>query len=103
MSSQNQLVLSGKNIVQNTMAGVDPTLRMHVFHGAETEDPEQHLFISEIIWTVKNIQYDDAKIAQLETTFRGCALLWYMKYHTTTPGGHTRTLVEVRQDLLKEF
>jgi hypothetical protein len=26
-----------------------------------------------------------------------------MKYHTTTPVGLTRTLTEVRQDLLKEF
>jgi hypothetical protein len=53
--------------MQNTMAGVDPTLRMHVFHGAGTEDPEQHLFVCEAIWTMKNVQDDDAKIAQLET------------------------------------
>jgi hypothetical protein len=43
------------------------------------------------------------KIAQLAMTFRDCALLWYMKYQTTTPVGQTRTLADVRQALLKEF
>jgi hypothetical protein len=101
--SQNQLVLSGKNIVQNTMVGVDPTLRMPLFQGVGSEDPEQHLFICDTIWTVKNVQDDDVKIVQLEMTFRDHALLWYMKYHNTTPVGQTRTLAEVRQALLKEF
>jgi hypothetical protein len=52
---------------------------------------------------VKNVQDDDAKIVQLEMTFRDHALLWYMKYQTTTPAGQTRTLADVRQALLKEF
>jgi hypothetical protein len=85
------------------MAGVDPTLRMLVFHEPGLEDPQQHLFICETTWTVKNIQDDDAKIAQLEMTFKDHTLLWYMKYHTTTPMGQTRTLVDVRQALLKEL
>jgi len=45
------------------MARVDPTLRIIFFHGAGKEDPKQHLFICETIWTVKNVQDDDAKIA----------------------------------------
>jgi hypothetical protein len=85
------------------MAGVDPTLRMHVFHGAGMEDPKQHLFICETTWIVKTITYDDAKIAQLEMTFKYCTLLWHMKYHITTSVGKTRTLAEVSKDLLKEF
>jgi hypothetical protein len=43
------------------------------------------------------------KIAQLETTFRGHALVWYMKLQSTTPTGQARTLAEIRQALLKEF
>jgi hypothetical protein len=35
--------------------------------------------------------------------FRDRALLWYMIYQTMKPTGHTRTLVEVSQALLKEF
>jgi hypothetical protein len=44
------------------MAGVDPTLRMHVFHIASSEDPEHNWFVYEAIWTVKNVQDDDVKI-----------------------------------------
>jgi hypothetical protein len=95
--SQNQLVSPGMNTMQSTMAGVDPTLRMLVFHGAGSEDPEQHLFVCEAIWTVKNVQDDDANIAQLETTFREHALLWYMKYRSTAPVGQTRTLADIRK------
>jgi hypothetical protein len=47
--SQNQLVVLGKNIMQNMMAGVNPTLRMPLFQGAEPEDPKQHIFICDMI------------------------------------------------------
>jgi hypothetical protein len=43
------------------------------------------------------------KIVQLETTFRGRALSWYMKMQITTPRGKARTLEEKRQALLKNF
>jgi hypothetical protein len=38
-TTHNNLVTPMKNTTQYTMAGVDPTLRIHVFHGAETKDP----------------------------------------------------------------
>jgi hypothetical protein len=47
--------------------------------------------------------HNDVQIAQLEMTFKDHALLWYMKYHNTTPVGQMRTLAEVRPDLLKLF
>jgi hypothetical protein len=62
------------------MAGVDPTLKMSLFQGASSEDPDQHLFICEMIWAVKNVYDDDVHIFQLEMTFREHTLLWYMKY-----------------------
>jgi hypothetical protein len=43
------------------------------------------------------------KIVQLATTFRGCALVWYMKLQSIMPTGQARTLVEIKQVLLKEF
>jgi uncharacterized protein len=52
---------------------------------------------------VKNVQDDDAKIAQLEMTFKDHTLLWYMKYQSIAPMGQARTLVDIRQALLKEF
>jgi hypothetical protein len=36
-----------KNIAQCAMEGVDPTLRMFVFNGANKEDMKQHLFVCE--------------------------------------------------------
>jgi hypothetical protein len=38
MPSQNKLVSPRMNTTQSMMAGVDPTLRMHVFQGAGIED-----------------------------------------------------------------
>ena len=61
-SSQNHIVSPGMNTTQSMMARVDPTLRMYVFDGVGLEDPEQHLFVSKVIWTMKNVQDDYAKI-----------------------------------------
>jgi hypothetical protein len=69
------------------MAGIDPTLRMHVFHGVETKEEEFFFFICETIWTVKKVEYNDANIESLAKKFKDHPLLWYMKYHTTTPVG----------------
>jgi hypothetical protein len=52
-----------------------------------SEDPEQHLFVCEIVWAAKNIQDDVVKIVQLATTFRGRALVWYMKLQSIMPIG----------------
>jgi hypothetical protein len=69
------------------MAGVDNTLRLPEFQGVGSEDPEQHLFVCETIWATKNVQDEVVKIAQLATTFRGHALVWYMKLQSITPTG----------------
>jgi hypothetical protein len=44
-----------------------------------SEDPERHFFVCETIWAAKNVQDEVMKIAQLASTFRCCALVWYMK------------------------
>ena len=64
----------------STMERIDHTLRMPEFQGAGLEDPEQHLFVCNMIWTMKNVQDEATKIVQLDMMFRGHALLWYMKY-----------------------
>jgi hypothetical protein len=85
------------------MAGLDNTLRLPEFQGVGSEDPEQHLFVCETIWVARMSKDEAVNIAQLETTFRGRALVWYMKLQSTTPIGQARTLAEIRQALLKEF
>jgi hypothetical protein len=42
-------------------------------------------------------------IVQLVTTFRGRTLVWYMKLQSTTPTRQVRTLVDIKQALLKVF
>jgi hypothetical protein len=61
------------------------------------------VFYFEIVWAAKNIQYDVVKIAQLATTFRGHALVWYMKLHIITPMRQVKILAEIKKALLKEF
>jgi hypothetical protein len=102
-TNQSQSTSPKVSTTQNTMAGIDNTLRMPEFQGAGSEDPEKHLFVCDMIWTAKNVQDEATKIVQLAMTFRGHALLWYMKYQTTTPAGQSRTLEEIGQALLKEF
>lgn len=79
------------------------TLKTLVFHGTRKYDTEQHWFTYEAIWVVKHIIDDATKIVQFETTFRDNTLAWYMKHMVTTLAGQTRTLDDIKRDMLKEF
>ena len=61
------------------------------------------MFVCEAIWTAKQIQDQNSKIAQLATTFRDKELVWYMKFQTTVLVGQTRTLTEINTALILEF
>lgn len=63
-------------------------LRMPIFNGNRSQDPEQHMFVCEVIWIVKQILDQDTQIAQLATTFIDRALVWYMKFQIIVPAGH---------------
>jgi len=71
-------------------------LRMTMFNGNGSQDPEQHMFVCEAVWIAKKIQDQDVQITLLATTFRDRALVWYMKFQTTTPTIHIRTLAEIK-------
>lgn len=45
-------------------------MKLPVFKGTCLEDPEQHWFLCEVVWSVKQVIDDDIKMAQLTTTFR---------------------------------
>jgi hypothetical protein len=92
-----------RGTTQANMVGVDNTLRLLEFKGVGLEDSEQHLFVCETVRAAKNIQDEAVKIAQLATTFRGRALVWYMKLQSITPTRQARTLEEIKKALLKEF
>ena len=74
-------------------------MKLPTFKGAGAEDPEQHWFLCEAVWTIKGIQDDNIKLLQLVTILRERALTWYMKYTSALP----RTLIQVRTAMIKEF
>ena len=59
-------------------------IKLPVFWGTSIEDPNQHFFLCEEVWNIKQVQNDDTKKEQLETTFRVRALTWFMKFSTST-------------------
>lgn len=82
---------------KTVMAGGE--MKLPVFHGNGLEDPQQHWFLSEIVWRVKQVIDANMKVAQLATTFRDRALSWYMKFS----GGQNKTLDEIQIALIIEF
>jgi hypothetical protein len=54
-------------------------MRLPIFRGYGSEDPDQHWFLYEAIWMTKNITNEVVKINQFSTTLRDRALSWYMK------------------------
>jgi hypothetical protein len=73
-------------------------IRLPVFRGTGLEDPEQHWFVCEAVWNIKQVTDDTIKIAQLTATFRDRALTWFMKYNQ-----QVRTLAQIKTALVQEF
>ena len=53
-------------------------MRLPIFRGDGSEDPNQHSFLCEAIWNIKNVTDEAVKITQFSTTLRDRALSWYM-------------------------
>jgi hypothetical protein len=49
-------------------------MKLPIFKGTGLEDTDQHWFLCEAVWSVRQIRDDDEKKAQLITTFRDRAL-----------------------------
>ena len=45
-------------------------MKLPTFKGTGAEDPKQHWFLCESVWTIKGIQDDNIKLVQLVTTLR---------------------------------
>ena len=45
-------------------------MKLPIFKGTGAEDPEQHWFLCEAMWTIKAINDDNSKLVQLVTTLR---------------------------------
>jgi hypothetical protein len=85
------------------MAEHDPTIRLPKFRGEATKNPEKHLFICENILEAKQITDEDTKLAQIAITLRDRTLDWYMSLDVNSASGMTRTLIDIKKVLIKEF
>jgi hypothetical protein len=54
-------------------------MRLPILRGDGYEDPDQHWFLCEAVWSIKQVSDEDVKRDQFSTTLRDCALSWYMK------------------------
>ena len=81
------------------MSRMGDDMKLPVFKGIGLEDHEQHWFLCNVVWSVKQVVDDAIKMAHLTTTFRDRALNWFMKYSN----GHVRTLLEVKATMIAKF
>jgi hypothetical protein len=58
---------------------MEDEMRLPIFRGDGSEDLDQHWFLCESIWNIKNVIDEVIKITQFSTTLRDRALSWYMK------------------------
>jgi hypothetical protein len=49
-------------------------MRLPIFRGDGSEDPDQHRFLCEVVWNIKNVTDEAVKRTQFSI-----ALSWYMK------------------------
>ena len=83
------------------MVGDD--IKLPIFNGNGLEDREQHWFLCEVVWTVRQIHDENIKKAQMITTLRGRTLHWYMKLSIVSVGVVPKTLNEIRLGLIDVF
>ena len=78
-------------------------MKLPIFNGNGTDDPEQYWFLCEAIWTARQTTDDDVKKIQLATTLRGRALECFMRFTRVPQGGTAKTLDEIKIGLFEEF
>jgi hypothetical protein len=54
-------------------------MRLPIFRGDGSQDTNQHWFLCEVVWNIKNLTNEAVKRTQFSTTLRDHALSWYMK------------------------
>jgi hypothetical protein len=76
-------------------------MRLPTFRGDGSEDPDQHWFLCEAVWSIKNVTDEAVKRAQFSTTLRDHALSWYMKFVQGVV--QPKPLNEIKTVLIAEF
>jgi hypothetical protein len=76
-------------------------MRLPIFRGDGSEDPDQHWFLCEVVWSIKQVTDEAVKRAQFSTTLRDRALSWYMKF--VTGSVQPKPLNDIKTVLSAEF
>jgi hypothetical protein len=76
-------------------------MRLPIFRGDGSEDPDQHWFLCEAIWNIKNVTDEAVKRTQFSTTLRDHALSWYMKLVQGL--AQPKPLNQIKNALIAEF
>ena len=59
---------------------MEDEMRLPIFRGDRFGDPDQHWFLCEAVWSIKQVNDEFFKRDWFSTTLRDCALSWYMKF-----------------------
>jgi hypothetical protein len=76
-------------------------MRLPTFRGDGSKNPNQHWFICEAVWSIKNVTDEAIKRTQFSTTLRDRALSWYMKFVQGVV--EPKMLNEIKTVLITEF
>ena len=79
------------------MAHVNDDIKLPIFKGTGSEDPEQFWFLCEAVWTAKNIMDQNTRRTQLVTSFRDRDLTWFMKFSNT----QNYILANIKKSMIK--
>jgi hypothetical protein len=87
--------------IGNLGRSISDEMRLPIFRGDGSKDPDQHWFLCEAIWNIKNVIDEAVKRTQFSTTLRDRTLSWYMKLVQGL--AQPKTLNKIKNALIVEF
>jgi hypothetical protein len=85
----------------NLGSSMEDEMRLPIFRGDGSEDPDQHWFMYEAVWNIKNVTDEVVKRTQFSTTLRDRTLSWYMNLVQGLV--QPKTLGEIKNVLIADF
>jgi hypothetical protein len=80
---------------------MEDEMRLPIFRGDGSEDPNQHWFLCEVVCNIKSITDEAIKRTQFNTTLRDHTRSWYMKLVQGL--AQPKPLNEIKNALTAEF
>jgi hypothetical protein len=80
---------------------MEDEMRLPIFRGDGSEDPDQLWFLCEDVWNIKNVTKEAVKSTYFSTTQRDRALSWYMKLVQGL--AHPKPPNQIKNALIKKF